>query len=207
MSPFTAGFTLGLSLIVSIGPQSTFILKQGLKREHVLMVCALCTVSDTVLICMGAAGFSALVERLPQAAEMIRYGGAVFLSIYAYHCLRSAFGRRLGGVAPGQEKLGRRRVIWVCLALTWLNPHVYLDTIAFLGSLSLHYQPEQAAFALGAIVASALRFGFIGYGAQLLAPLFNSPATWRSVDAVVGTLMATLAASLFAGLGAASWQV
>ena len=193
---FIPGFLLGFSLIVAIGAQNAFVLRQGLRREHVFAICAVCAGSDAVLIAAGVAGFGALVNAAPWLAPAMRYGGAAFLLAYAVRSLWSAW-RNPGVLNPSanvQKSLSA--TLLTCLAFTWLNPHVYLDTVVLLGSVSTRYAGQRLAFALGAITSSFLFFFALGYGARLLRPLFANPKAWRVLDAVIGITMALLAAKL-----------
>ena len=193
---FIPGFLLGLSLIVAIGAQNAFVLRQGLRREHVFAICAVCAGSDAVLIAAGVAGFGALVNAAPWLAPAMRFGGAAFLLAYALRSLWSAW-RNPGVLNPSadlQKSLGA--TLLTCLAFTWLNPHVYLDTVVLLGSVSTRYAGQRLAFALGAMTSSFLFFFALGYGARLLRPLFANPKAWRVLDAVIGATMALLAAKL-----------
>lgn len=194
-----SGFLLGLSLILAIGAQNAFVLRQGLRREHVGWVVAACTVSDAILIGAGVAGFGALMKVMPWFAEAARLGGAAFLVVYGALRLRAALrgGAALvpapGGAAP------QRAVLTTCLLLTWANPHVYLDTLVLVGSVSARHVPHQAAFGVGAALASGLFFSALGFGARLLAPVFARPSAWVWLEIVVGLTMWTIAATLLAG--------
>jgi L-lysine exporter family protein LysE/ArgO len=191
-----SGFLLGLSLIVAIGAQNAFVLRQGLRREHVFAVCAVCAISDAILIAAGVAGFGALVKTLPWLAPVMRFGGAAFLFAYALRSLWSAW-RPHAGLDPARDEPRALSVtLMTCLAFTWLNPHVYLDTVVLLGSVSTRYGDHRIAFALGAMTASCLFFFSLGYGARLLRPLFANPKAWRFLDAGIGITMAALAAKL-----------
>ncbi len=192
---FLPGFLLGLSLIVAIGAQNAFVLRQGLRREHVFAVCAVCAISDAILIAAGVAGFGALVKAVPWLAPVMRFGGAAFLFAYALRSLWSAL-RNHGALDPARDQPRALSVtLMTCLAFTWLNPHVYLDTVVLLGSVSTRYG-DHRAFALGAMTASCLFFFSLGYGARLLTPLFANPKAWRFLDAGIGITMAALAAKL-----------
>jgi len=193
---FIPGFLLGSSLIVAIGAQNAFVLRQGLRREHVFAVCAVCAISDAILIAAGVAGFGALVKAVPLLAPVMRYGGAAFLFGYALRSLWSAW-RPHAGLDPARDEPRSLSVtLMMCLAFTWLNPHVYLDTVVLLGSVSTRYGDDRAVFALGAIMSSFLFFFSLGYGARLLTPLFANPKAWRILDAGIGITMAALAAKL-----------
>lgn len=193
---FLPGFLLGLSLIVAIGAQNAFVLRQGLRREHVFAVCAVCAISDAMLIAAGVAGFGALVKAVPWLAPVMRFGGAAFLFVYALRSLWSAW-RPHAGLDPARDEPRSLGVtVMMCLAFTWLNPHVYLDTVVLLGSVSTRYGDHRTLFALGAITSSILFFFSLGYGARLLRPLFANPKAWRVLDAGIGITMAALAAKL-----------
>ena len=198
MTTFLAGFSLGLSLILAIGAQNAFVLRQGLRREHVLATVLVCALSDAALIAAGVAGFGALARAVPWLEAAMRYGGAAFLIWYGLRNLRAAWrgGERLD--TGGEARHSLRGVLLTILALTWLNPHVYLDTVVLLGSVSAQY-PDRLAFALGATTASFAFFFSLGYGARLLAPVFSRPAAWRLLDLIVGLTMLAIAAKLLAG--------
>lgn len=193
---FLPGLLVGLSLIVAIGAQNAFVLRQGLRGEHVLAVCLTCALSDAILIVAGVTGFSRLVELAPWFEPTARYAGAAFLLVYGIVSLRSAFAAS-GALQPAQAG-GRslRAVLATCLALTWANPHVYLDTVVLLGSISTQYAGDEAMFAAGAITASFTFFFLLGYGARTLRPLFADPRAWRVVECGVGVLMFALALRL-----------
>ncbi|NCQ24282.1 MAG: amino acid transporter [Rhodobacteraceae bacterium CG17_big_fil_post_rev_8_21_14_2_50_63_15] len=197
MQAMVAGFGLGLSLIVAIGAQNAFVLRQGLRREHVLAVVLVCALSDGVLVAAGVAGFGALTQALPGLERVMRYGGAAFLLIYGGRSFRAAW--RGGAVLEAGIGAGSlRRAVLSCLALTWLNPHVYLDTVVLLGSVSAQYE-DRFGFALGAVTASFVFFFSLGYGARVLAPLFRRPVSWRVLDVGVGAVMWSIAAGLVLG--------
>ena len=199
MLTYLAGFSLGLSLILAIGSQNAFVLKQGLKNHCVFIVCAVCALSDAILISLGVAGFGVIVKQFPEVEMLARYGGALFLSAYAFLSFKSAFTTNHALTAEGESKGSLAKTIAMCLAFTWLNPHVYLDTVVLLGSVSTQYQPNQLAFALGAMTASFVFFFALGYGARFLAPLFKKPGAWRVLEFCVGLTMALIAISLLAG--------
>jgi L-lysine exporter family protein LysE/ArgO len=189
-----AGFALGFSLILAIGAQNAFVLRQGLRREHVLAVVLVCAVSDAMLVAAGVSGFGVLAERVPGLERVMRYGGAAFLLVYGVRSFRAAW--RGGAVLEAGQGAGSlRRAVLTCLALTWLNPHVYLDTVVLLGSVSAQYE-DRLGFGIGAVCASFVFFFALGYGARLLAPFFQRPVSWRVLDAGVGAVMWAIAASL-----------
>jgi len=194
MQAFGAGFALGFSLILAIGAQNAFVLRQGLRREHVLAVVLVCAISDAILVTAGILGFGALARAVPGLEDIMRYGGAAFLIWYGARNFIAAW--RGGEVLEAGAAAGSlRRALLTCLALTWLNPHVYLDTVVLLGSISAQYD-DTLAFGAGAVTASFTFFFALGYGARGLAPLFRRPASWRVLDAVVGLTMWAIAAKL-----------
>ena len=199
MTAFLAGFALSLSLILAIGAQNAFVLRQGLKGRHVGAVVLICCLSEGILIFTGVAGFGALAEALPAAERWIRWAGAAFLLVYGFQSLRAAFGppQTLVAAKGGADTLARAVV--TALALTWLNPHVYLDTVVFLGSVAAQYGPGRWAFGTGALAASILFFLLLGYGARGLQPIFATPLAWRILDGAMALLMWGLAALLFLG--------
>lgn len=195
-SAFLPGFFLSLSLILAIGAQNAFVPRQGLRQEHVFAVCLVCAVSDAILIAAGVAGFGLASHALPWLEPVLRYGGALFLLAYAARSLRSAL-RNHGSLTPsGRQAAGLGATLATCLAFTWLNPHVYLDTVVLLGSISSQYDGHKAAFALGAMAASFTFFFTLGFGARLLRPVFASQTAWRVLDVLVGIAMLAIALKL-----------
>ena len=190
------GFLLGFSLILAIGAQNAFVLRQGLKNEHLLLVCTICAVSDAILILAGVSGFHLLVAAYPPVIDIARYGGALFLLAYGTQAFYQAV-RVTNGLQPG-ESSGKSswQAALTCLAFTWLNPHVYLDTIVLLGSVSTQFGARAAAFAGGAMTASFVFFFALGYGARLLRPVFAQPRAWRILDFVIGCGMWAIALRL-----------
>lgn len=187
------GFLLGLSLILAIGAQNAFVLRQGLLRQHVLAVCLVCAVSDATLIAAGVAGFGVLVQSQPALPRVMTWLGAAFLFVYGIGRLRAAWNPEALHPAEGPAP-SLRSAVATCLAFTWLNPHVYLDTVVLLGGLASRLVPaDRLLFGLGAATASFVFFFGLGYGARLLAPLFERPAAWRWLDLGVGLTMWLLA--------------
>ncbi len=195
MTSLMPGFALGLSLILAIGAQNAFVLRQGLRRAHVGAVVLTCAASDAVLIAAGVAGFGWLVEAAPWIAPVMTWGGAAFLVVYGALSFRNAArgGETLEGAGQGAGT--RRAAVATCLVLTWANPHVYLDTVVLLGSVASTY-PDPALFGAGAVAASFTFFAALGYGARALSPLFARARAWRVLDAVVGATMWALALML-----------
>lgn len=194
-----SGFLLGLSLIVAIGAQNAFVLRQGLRREHVAATVAVCALSDAALIVLGIAGFGAAVQLLPWLGPAMRWAGAAFLILYGALRFRAALrgGESLRPAEASPEPLSRTLV--TILLLTWANPHVWLDTVVLLGSISDRHAPFQAGFGAGAAMASVLFFAALGYGARLLAPLFARPQAWVVLELLVGATMWAIAAGLILG--------
>ncbi len=195
MTAFGNGFALGLSLILAIGAQNAFVLRQGLRRAHVLPVCLTCALSDAVLIIAGVTSFARITEAAPWLSPLMRYGGAAFLIGYGAISLASAW--RGGGAlrAADGPSDSLSAALLTCLALTWLNPHVYLDTVVLLGSVSAQYE-QTAVFAAGAVLASFAFFFSLGYGARLMAPLLARPTAWRILDAAIAVTMWAIALRL-----------
>ena len=191
-----AGFLVSLSLIAAIGAQNAFVLRQGIRREHVLAVVLTCALSDAVLIAAGVSGFGLVSGAVPWLADVMLWGGVAFLVVYGALRFRAAWrgGEALmpagGGGAPLAKVLG------TCLVLTWANPHVYLDTVVLLGSLSAHYAPHGVSFGLGAAAGSLVFFSALGFGARLLGPVFARPRAWVVLEVVVGCTMWAIAAKL-----------
>jgi L-lysine exporter family protein LysE/ArgO len=212
LSAYIAGLASGLSLIVAIGAQNAFVLRQGLRREHVLPVVVVCAVSDLVLIAAGTAGLGALVTGAPALLTAVRWGGGAFLLALAAVAARRAL--RPAGLDPaaGTGASSARAAVGTSLALTWLNPHVYLDTVLLLGTLAAGYaaahtggpgalEPDAARwlFGAGAMVASVVWFTALGFGARLLAPVFARPVAWRVLDGAIAVVMAAIGVSLLLG--------
>jgi L-lysine exporter family protein LysE/ArgO len=189
LAPVGEGFLLGLSLILAIGAQNAFVLRQGLMRQHVFAVCLVCALSDALLIAAGVAGFGMLVERHPGLPQVMTWLGAAFLFVYGLGRLRAAL--HPDGLRPADRPApSLRAAVSACLAFTWLNPHVYLDTVVLLGGIASRFAPsDRVLFGLGAVSASFAFFFALGYGARLLAPLFTRPAAWRWLDLGVGVTM------------------
>lgn len=196
LAPLLAGFGSGLALIVAIGAQNAFVLRQGLRREHLPAVVAVCILSDAILILAGTAGIGRLTQAAPLVLDVIRWAGAAFLLAYAFLSLRRAL-NPAGLQAAGQGRGTLAAAVLTCLSLTWLNPHVYLDTVVLLGSLAAAHGPEDRwVFAAGAAAASTVWFSALGFGARLLAPVFARPRAWQILDAAIGVFMVVLAVSL-----------
>lgn len=197
LSAFLPGLFLGLSLIVAIGAQNAFVLRQGLRGEHVWAVCLVCALSDAVLILAGVGGFAQAGAWVPWLETVLRYGGAAFLLVYGLRSVRAAVRADGGALMPADAvPAGLGATLAACLALTWLNPHVYLDTVVLVGSVSTQFAENKGAFALGAMAASFTFFFSLGYGARLLRPVFARPGAWRVLDGAIGAVMVTIAVTL-----------
>lgn len=190
------GFFLSLSLIVAIGAQNAFVLRQGIRGEHVFVVCLTCALSDAVLMSAGILGFGALAQAIPWLKPVMTIGGAAFLFIYGAMAFWSAWTGKGALKAEGRDEVGLWATLALCLALTWGNPHVYLDTLVLLGSVAAGHDGSRLLFGIGAISASFVFFFSLGYGARLLAPFFAEPWAWRMLDLGVGVLMWLIAMSL-----------
>lgn len=199
-SVFLTGLTMGLSLIVAIGAQNAFVLRQGLRNEHVFAVALTCALSDAVLIAVGVTSFGRIAALLPWIDPVMRWGGAAFLAWYGARSLWSALWstealRAAGDAVPA----GLTRTMLTCLAFTWANPHVYLDTVVLLGTISTRFAGAQASFGLGATTGSFLFFFGLGYGATRLGPIFARPLAWRVFEAAVAVVMGSIAVKLAMG--------
>nr|WP_306265415.1 LysE/ArgO family amino acid transporter [Pararhizobium sp. IMCC3301] len=199
LAPAVAGFSLGSGLIMAIGAQNAYVLRLGLLRRHVFAVCLLCALSDALLIVLGIAGLGSLLQGSEVLLSAVTYGGAAFLFIYGLLAFKRVF-------SPGTLKAATQQIptlraaLATALAFTFLNPHVYLDTVLLLGGFSAKYpMPGRIAFGLGAVTASFIWFFALGYGARLLAPLFAQRGAWQVLDLLIGSVMWTLALSLLFG--------
>jgi L-lysine exporter family protein LysE/ArgO len=200
ISVFFAGLAMGLSLIVAIGAQNAFVLRQGLRNEHVFVVCLTCALSDLVLILVGVTSFGKIAGWLPWVNPVMRYAGAAFLAWYGAKSLVAALRSTEAltvGTAVEKNTLGK--TLLACLAFTWLNPHVYLDTVVLLGSISTQFKGHQSAFAAGAVSGSFLFFFSLGYGATWLRPIFAKPSAWKVLDGLIAIVMGGIAIQLVAG--------
>ncbi|MCB8877211.1 LysE/ArgO family amino acid transporter [Acidisoma silvae] len=194
---FLTGLAMGFTLIVAIGAQNAFVLRQGLLGRFVWPVTLVCALSDTVLIVVGVLFFRQVAQALPAFEPVMRYGGAAFLTIYAGRSLHAAFtGPGALAAASGGDGGSLSRTLLLSLALTWLNPHVYLDTLVLLGSLSAQFRGQQMSFAAGAITASFAFFIALGQGAARLRPLLARPRVWQTVEVLIALTMAATALRL-----------
>jgi L-lysine exporter family protein LysE/ArgO len=194
-SPLILGFIASFTLIAAIGAQNALVLRQGIRREHVLPVIVLCTVSDIVLITAGIAGVGVLISAHPSALNIAKFGGALFLVGYGLLAARRAW--RPSSLTPSESAPARLvDVLLTCAAMTFLNPHVYLDTVVLLGALANEHRDERFLFGVGAVTASAVWFVSLGLGARRLAGLFATPVAWRILDGLIAVMMIALGVSL-----------
>jgi L-lysine exporter family protein LysE/ArgO len=194
-SPLLVGFIASFTLIAAIGAQNAFVLRQGIRGEHVLTVVAVCTVSDILLISAGIAGFGALIHAHPSVVDIAKFGGAAFLIVYGLLAARRSW--RPSSLTPSESAPTRLlQVVVTCLALTWLNPHVYLDTVVLLGALANEHRDDRWLFGVGAVTASVVWFVSLGLGARRLANLFATPLTWRILDGLIAVMMIGLGISI-----------
>jgi L-lysine exporter family protein LysE/ArgO len=194
-SPLILGFIASFTLIAAIGAQNALVLRQGIRREHVLPVIAFCTVSDIVLITAGIAGVGVLISAHPSALNIAKFGGALFLVGYGLLAARRAW--RPSSLTPSESAPARLvDVLLTCAAMTFLNPHVYLDTVVLLGALANEHRDERFLFGVGAVTASAVWFVSLGLGARRLAGLFATPVAWRILDGLIAVMMIALGVSL-----------
>ena len=195
MQALIAGLVTGLSLIVAIGAQNAFVLRQGLARRHVLVIVTLCSLSDALLIILGVMGLGKAIEQLPQLLEVIRWFGVGYLIWFGIGSLRKAF-RSESLEANNQQQSGLKKAVITTLGLTFLNPHVYLDTVIFVGGLSHQFGNQTGCFTIGAIAASFLWFFGLGFGASKLSPLMSKTIFWKILDSTIAVIMFSLAITL-----------
>lgn len=213
LAPLLAGLGLGFSLIVAIGAQNLFVLRQGLRREHVFVVAAICAASDALLIALGVSGVGFVLQAVPWLVDVVRWAGAAFLVTYGVLAARRAWrpsdrglevdaasGEAPAGASPRPPATATRTrllpVVLTCLALTWLNPHVYLDTVFLLGTVANTHGDQRWLFAAGAMAASFVWFFGLAFGARYLGRWLSTPRAWRILDAVIAVVMIALGVSL-----------
>jgi L-lysine exporter family protein LysE/ArgO len=195
------GFGTGLALIMAIGAQNAFVLRQGLMRAHVFWVCLVCALSDAILIGVGVSGAGTIAVTAPWTIDALTLGGIVFLLGYGARSMRLALNPgTLRAAKEGAGTLGT--ALLTCLALTWLNPHVYLDTVGLIGVVSTGFAEVSGkiAYGIGAMVASFVFFFSLGFGARLLAPIFARPNSWAVLDVFIALVMWTIAINMMIGL-------
>lgn len=185
---------------MAIGAQNAFVLRQGLRREHVLVVVVICALSDAVLIALGIAGLGALIQQADWLLVVVRIAGAAFLIWYGVRSAMRAFRTATLDADPAGTPISLRTAVATVLALTWLNPHVYLDTVVLLGSIGATHGDTRWWFAAGAALGSVLWFSALGFGSRMLRPLFARPVSWRVLDGLIAIVMIGIAVSLLLGL-------
>lgn len=194
---FFAGLGLGFSLIIAIGAQNAFVLRQGIRLEHIAIVVLICALSDAVLIVVGITGIGVVVDRFPLAIIVIRLCGAAFLIVYGVLAARRAMRPQSLDATQASDSKTLRTVVLTSLALTWLNPHVYLDTVLLLGSIAnASGESGRWVFGAGAVLASLVWFSALGFGARALRPLFAKPVAWRVLDVAVAATMIAIGLKL-----------
>jgi L-lysine exporter family protein LysE/ArgO len=192
---FSSGVLSGFALIIAIGAQNAFVIRQGLQRQHVLTVVLFCAISDALLIAAGTAGLGKVIESAPEVLEIVRWFGVTYLIFFGLKSLRSAFRHNTLTLEHG-NLVSRKRTILTVLGLTFLNPHVYLDTVIFLGSIANQFPADKWFFSAGAMTASFLWFFFIGFGSKMAARFMVKVIFWKVLDLAVAIIMFTLATYL-----------
>lgn len=197
ITPFLTGFGIGFGLIVAIGAQNAYVLRLGLKRLHVLPVVLFCAISDALLIALGIAGLGHFITLYPAALRLVTGAGILFLLSYAFLAARRALRPSALVLEEGEAAITLRTALLACFAFTFLNPHVYLDTVILVGSLAAPFEGNgKLSYGIGAVSASFTWFFALGYGARLLSPLFAKPMAWRVLDALIALIMVLIAARL-----------
>jgi L-lysine exporter family protein LysE/ArgO len=189
------GFLTGLSLIIAIGAQNAFVIRQGLTRHHVLLVVGICAISDAALIFMGTGGLGTLIQSQPSLLEFIRWFGVVYLTWFGIKSIRSALKNQSLNTGEGSS-LSKVKVIGICLSLTFLNPHVYLDTVILLGSVANQFEDDRWFFAIGGAFASLVWFTAIGFGARAASRFMSKPIFWKILDSLIAVVMFSIAITL-----------
>ena len=191
-----AGMGFGLSLIVAIGAQNAYVLRQGLRKEHVFVIVAICAISDALLSAVGVAGLGAIIQQLEWLLLLIEVVGGVFLCTYGIMAAKRAWKPEVLNTDTGGSSVSLKVAVGTALALTYLNPHVYLDTVLLLGSVAGTYEANRWYFAAGAMLGSVIWFSVLGFGARALAPVFKKPTAWRVLDAIIAVVMLSIGISL-----------
>jgi L-lysine exporter family protein LysE/ArgO len=194
---FINGFTLGFSLILAIGAQNAFVLKQGIKNNHIFLICIICALSDAFLIFVGVSGLGFIVKKMPMLLVVTKYFGVIFLTYYGLLNLYSALTKSHSLEMTNQVNSNIKSIIILTLGFTWLNPHVYLDTVLLLGSISVQYGNYKYYFVIGAMLASFVFFFSLGYGARLFAPIFQRQLSWKILELIIGITMLIIALKIY----------
>lgn len=189
------GFLAGLSLIIAIGAQNAFVIRQGLTKKFVLLTVLICAFSDAILIALGASGLGALIKSNKNILEFVRWFGVIYLLWFAFKSAKSVFKKEVLNSA-GEASADRKSVILTVLALTFLNPHVYLDTVILLGSISNQFGTDKWFFVIGAMLASFIWFTAIGFGAKSASRFMSQPIFWKILDLIIALVMVSIAAFL-----------
>lgn len=201
MSIESAGFEgalISLSLIVAIGAQNAFVIRQGLSDRHVFLVCTICAFSDAALIALGVFGFGEIISNSENISELVRWFAISFLIIYSIMRFKAAYNGNALDIVEEESLVSAKKTAIITLGFTWLNPHVYLDTTVLLGTASLQFQGDQKiAFAIGAMTSSFLFFYSLGFGARRLAPLLKTKKVWRIIDIIIGLVMIWIAWNIY----------
>ena len=192
MLTLISGFLSGLSLIVAIGAQNAFVIKQGLRREYVLLIVLICSISDALLIFLGSAGLGQIIQSIPELLEVVRWFGVVYLLWFGVKSVKSAFTNQSLNASDGQLS-SKKMVITTMLALTFLNPHVYLDTVILLGSIANQFENQRFLFSTGAALGSFVWFFSIGYGAKAASRFMSKPIFWKVLDLIIAVIMFSIA--------------
>jgi L-lysine exporter family protein LysE/ArgO len=193
------GALISLSLIVAIGAQNAFVIRQGLSNRHVFLVCTICAFSDATLISLGVFGFGEIISNSENISELIRWFAISFLIIYSIMRFKAAYDGNALDINDEKDFVSAKKTAIITLGFTWLNPHVYLDTTVLIGTASLQFQgDEKIAFAIGAMMSSFLFFYSLGFGARRLAPLLKTEKVWKIIDVVIGIIMIWIAWSIYA---------
>ncbi len=194
MDVFLTGLLLGGSLIIAIGSQNAYVLKQGLLKSNVFLVCLICALSDALLIMLGTIGVGAIIEKHPEWLKAVTWFGAAYLIAFAFMSFRAAFNGETLQTASDKTSQNTKKVVTTVLALTFLNPHVYLDTVLLIGSIASPYSgSDKINFTLGAVSASFIWFFGLGYGARFLSPLFSRPKAWKILNVIIGIVILWIA--------------
>ncbi len=194
---FISGYATSMGLIVAIGAQNAFVLKQGILRNHIFIIALLCSFFDSALIILGVMGLGTIFTSSPMIMNLAKYGGSAFLLWYGWRSFRAAFSKHSLQIDQSKQKPDLRKTISILLALTFLNPHVYLDTCVLVGSIGVQFPEEQrTSFIAGASLASFTWFFALTYFAKLLVPFFKKTISWQILDSITGLIMWTIAGLL-----------
>jgi len=196
-APFIEGCGTGAGLIIAIGAQNAFVLKQGILKNHVFITALLCALIDAILIYLGVGGFGSFLTKNMTLLMIAKWGGVAFLTYYGFRSFKAVFTSQKLEMDEDFERPTLKITIMTTFAVCLLNPHVYLDTVILLGSIGAQFPyPERSFFAFGAMVVSFIWFFSLGYGARYLAPLFQKPIAWKVLDFIIGCIMWAIALSL-----------